>query len=264
MKRTLKQIEDDLQTAMHDRTTNVLSIGALLLEAKAQVEHGEWLPWLKAQTGFSERSAQNYMAAAKFAVKNATVADLKLRPTALYYLGQHKIEDRFLKAILAEAENRWIDLHAIHEIQSRFLPEPNEGPPWDFENFSCLTAAEEETTRETLERLGGTDIEFHGDQVKCLLPAGLAPKAQKELAEDAAAAALLDGPEPELPETARATGSVKNEALDDQFKQAVETLDSLTTKRIDRWFGLLPVEQVQRVADMLHAIVERARLNKAA
>ena len=46
---------------------------------------------------------------------------------------------------------------------------------------------------------------------------------------------------------------------DNQFKQAVETLDRLSTEPIERWIDLLPVEQVQRVADMLHAIIERTR-----
>jgi hypothetical protein len=35
-------------------------------------------------------------------------------------------------------------------------------------------------------------------------------------------------------------------------------------RRAIRWAGLLPVEQVQRVVDMLRAIVERGRLDKAA
>jgi hypothetical protein len=35
--------------------------GELLTEAKAQCQHGQWLPWLKANVSFSERTAQNYM-----------------------------------------------------------------------------------------------------------------------------------------------------------------------------------------------------------
>jgi hypothetical protein len=59
----------------------------LLLEAKEQLEHGEWLPWLETYFGKSVRTAQNYMDAARFAIKYATVAHLMLRPTALYVLG---------------------------------------------------------------------------------------------------------------------------------------------------------------------------------
>jgi hypothetical protein len=35
--------------------------GELLLDAKAQVPHGEWLPWLAANAHFSEVTAQRYM-----------------------------------------------------------------------------------------------------------------------------------------------------------------------------------------------------------
>ena len=38
-----------------------IEIGRRLVEAKEMLNHGEWLPWLKRETDFSERSAQNYM-----------------------------------------------------------------------------------------------------------------------------------------------------------------------------------------------------------
>lgn len=43
----------------HDAAT-----GAALLDAKASMKHGEWLPWLKS-TGISERRAQQIMRAAR-------------------------------------------------------------------------------------------------------------------------------------------------------------------------------------------------------
>jgi hypothetical protein len=39
--------------------------GELLLEAKAQVEHGSWLPWLEANTRVGARQAQKYMRLAR-------------------------------------------------------------------------------------------------------------------------------------------------------------------------------------------------------
>ncbi|MGD0533506.1 MAG: DUF3102 domain-containing protein, partial [Methyloceanibacter sp.] len=73
-------------TALKRETADILTIGTLLVEAKAQVKHGEWLPWLKQEFSMSERSAQNYMKAAQFVDKNEIVADLKLSPSALYLL----------------------------------------------------------------------------------------------------------------------------------------------------------------------------------
>jgi hypothetical protein len=58
--------------------------GELLTLAKDKVTHGDWLPWLKANVPFSEKTAQNYMRVARewtrlTGGKSATVADLTLR-----------------------------------------------------------------------------------------------------------------------------------------------------------------------------------------
>src|SRR5215213_7464498 len=55
-------------------------IGNMLIEAKAAVAHGQWLPWL-AQTGLGERTAQRYMRLAKHGIKPDTVTDLGLNRT---------------------------------------------------------------------------------------------------------------------------------------------------------------------------------------
>jgi hypothetical protein len=87
--RTLAVIADELHTALRRETDDILTIGTLLAEAKAHVHHGEWLPWLKKEFSMSERSAQKYMKAAQFAVKNELSADLKLSPAALYLLSEN-------------------------------------------------------------------------------------------------------------------------------------------------------------------------------
>lgn len=49
--------ERDFQSAV----VHAIRAGELLTEAKAQVRHGEWLPWLEANFPASVRSAQGYM-----------------------------------------------------------------------------------------------------------------------------------------------------------------------------------------------------------
>lgn len=39
----------------------IVEIGRRLAEAKAQLDHGEWGPWLKERVGFSQSTANNYM-----------------------------------------------------------------------------------------------------------------------------------------------------------------------------------------------------------
>jgi len=62
---------------------HAMEAGRLLIEAKEQVGHGEWLPWLRANCEFSERTAQAYMRVAKRAgeleASPQRVADLPLR-----------------------------------------------------------------------------------------------------------------------------------------------------------------------------------------
>ncbi len=61
---------------------HAIRTGELLLEAKAQLPHGEWGSWLEANCEISERSASRYMRLARhrseLESKTATVADLTL------------------------------------------------------------------------------------------------------------------------------------------------------------------------------------------
>src|SRR6266700_3589333 len=103
--RSLDVIGGELQPLLKAETTNIIGIGKLLIEAKAQLEHGQWLPWLKANFGSDERTARNYMTAAKLAAKSESdsdlkLTDLKLKPGALYNLGD--MEPKVIAAALDE------------------------------------------------------------------------------------------------------------------------------------------------------------------
>src|SRR6516165_10231780 len=65
--RTLVNVQRELSVALQHKTRDLLKIGRLLNEAKAFVEHGEWLQWLRRHTALTKRSAQNYMKAAAWA-----------------------------------------------------------------------------------------------------------------------------------------------------------------------------------------------------
>jgi hypothetical protein len=55
------QVEQALRAGLQ----HAKNAGDLLIEAKEQCRHGEWLPWLKANVHFSTRTAQAYMQVAK-------------------------------------------------------------------------------------------------------------------------------------------------------------------------------------------------------
>jgi hypothetical protein len=69
--------------ALKSSVVHAMQAGELLLEAKDHVGHGGWLPWLKANFPFSDRTARLYMQVARrradVETKMATVADLTVR-----------------------------------------------------------------------------------------------------------------------------------------------------------------------------------------
>jgi Protein of unknown function (DUF3102) len=58
---------------------SAINAGNLLLEAKAQIKHGEWLPWLREHCQIPERTAQHYMRLASHESEFRNVADLTQR-----------------------------------------------------------------------------------------------------------------------------------------------------------------------------------------
>jgi len=53
--------------------------GELLIEAKATLRHGEWLPWLEANCEVSDRQARTYMRLARELPKSEVGSDLSLK-----------------------------------------------------------------------------------------------------------------------------------------------------------------------------------------
>ena len=77
----MQAAEDDFRSAV----AHAIQAGELLIEAKAQVAHGEWLPWLEANCPLSERQARNYM---RLARNRQRVADLPTIRNAVALLAE--------------------------------------------------------------------------------------------------------------------------------------------------------------------------------
>lgn len=63
--RPLEQIEAEIIAHTQSVTSSFIVIGNDLIEAKARLSHGEWLPWLTDKIGFSARTAENAMRIAR-------------------------------------------------------------------------------------------------------------------------------------------------------------------------------------------------------
>lgn len=74
--RPIEVIETEIKFYKAQAGASIIEIGKRLNEAKEQLSHGEWLPWLKEKVEFSEASAQRFMRLAKEYSKSVTLTDL--------------------------------------------------------------------------------------------------------------------------------------------------------------------------------------------
>jgi hypothetical protein len=82
---------------------DIIEVGNDLLAVKEALPHGQFLPWLRAEFGWGERSAQNFMSVAeKF--KSAKIADLPIQPSAAYFLAAPSVPDEARQKAVEKAE----------------------------------------------------------------------------------------------------------------------------------------------------------------
>lgn len=74
--RTIETITAEILDAKRVGGEAILTIGRDLIEAKAKLEHGAWLPWLTEKVQYSERTAQNFMRLARDWSNPQALADL--------------------------------------------------------------------------------------------------------------------------------------------------------------------------------------------
>jgi hypothetical protein len=128
-KSRLSVLEGKLCTVLRRETTDIIEAGKLLLEIKSELNHGEWLPWLREHFDLSERTARNYMTVAEYvAGKSATVADfINLAPGILHDLAAGAFTEQQEAAILAATHEGRIDEGRVGEIC--YEPDPPAPPP---------------------------------------------------------------------------------------------------------------------------------------
>ena len=99
--RALVDIEADIRARKRNITLDVLAIGRDLTDAKQQLGHGEWLPWLR-KMEFGERTAENWMRLAREIPAESSLAALPY--TKALALLQAPAEDR--EQLAAEAGDK--------------------------------------------------------------------------------------------------------------------------------------------------------------
>lgn len=101
LQETAARIRERLKKTVED----IIEVGNDLLAVKEALPHGQFGPWLKAEFGWGERTAQNFMSVAeRFGVKTEIIADLTIQPTAAYLLAAPSVPDEARQVAFKRAE----------------------------------------------------------------------------------------------------------------------------------------------------------------
>jgi hypothetical protein len=116
-----KEISEAHTQFLEGMTTTLnagIKVGELLIEAKQNMEHGEFLPWIAESLPFTERTAQKYM---KIARKQDEVETkgAKLLSEAYNAIKENKKPD--YKKIYSEYETNIDDEDSFNEIEDNFM-----------------------------------------------------------------------------------------------------------------------------------------------
>jgi hypothetical protein len=122
-RRSLDSIANELNSVLKREAVDVIKIGGLLTEAKAQLSHGQWLAWLAEHFPLSKSTVSNYINAYKFVVQFPTVGNLKIHVSALYLLASSAFDANDAAVILKVAETEWVDWATVLHLPAVNTPQ---------------------------------------------------------------------------------------------------------------------------------------------
>ena len=100
---TVRSSADRIRERVKKTVEDIIEVGNDLLAVKEALEHGQFGPWLKAEFGWSERTAQNFMSVAE-RFKSAKFAELPIQPSAAYLLAAPAVPDEARQVAIEKAE----------------------------------------------------------------------------------------------------------------------------------------------------------------
>ena len=107
--RTIETITGEILEAKRAGGEAILTIGRCLIEAKEQLPHGEWLPWLNERVEFSERQARRFMQLYRECSNRPALADLGATKALA------------LLALPPEEREQFVEEHNVVDMTSRQL-----------------------------------------------------------------------------------------------------------------------------------------------
>jgi hypothetical protein len=232
--RRLDVITREINEALRAETVSIVQSGNLLIEAKAQIAHGDWLPWLENNFDLTDRTARNYMRAAEFAAQIGNdVSDLNISPTVLYALASGVYEPEVIASILEQAKERRVD----QKLADKIIWSQQPGAKQRAEAAAAKAKQEAEAADEA--------------------------EAEVEAVDEAEAEAILDGAPPELP-PAEPAEPVDHHLLMAGFNEAVAKLKRLSTKPADKFRNSIhSAADIEAVAEFLFFVADTKHASTA-
>ncbi|NEP62571.1 MAG: DUF3102 domain-containing protein, partial [Symploca sp. SIO2G7] len=207
----IQQRTGEIRERLRRSAKDVWEIGEKLSDVRSRLQYGQFLTWLKAEFGWSQRTAYNFIKVYEtFADRFASLAKVDIATSLLYQLASPSVPEKLRNEVLAAAEQgKKItatelrtaikkvkqltpaneppvdEMPAVDEISIpesevlRVVPHqtarPNRSPVQLFSNQTALTI------EAGWYRLGGKHMIFAGDTAGCLFLDG-APMAKLALA----------------------------------------------------------------------------------
>ena len=228
-KTPLDRIAAQLHTVLRRRTTDVILAGNLLIEARTLLanQHGEWMPWLAENFAMSQRTAQNYCAAAEYVVRQKQIGNVanfsNLSSGLLYELAEGRYNEEEEAAILAATRTGRVGRTRAAEICDALAPPEPDEPPDDVDD------------------------------------------ADKEAAEDPEIDAILDGPPPAVPPPEPVEPRDLRDLQLAHFDRIVTELLPHVTKPLANTEGTKHSDaDLERLADFIATVRDRRAARSAA
>lgn len=153
----VQQRTTEIKALMKRAASDIIEIGQKLIEVKARLGHGSWLPWLRAEFAWSEDTASRFMAVARRIPEIPHGAEFDAR--ALYLLAATSTPDSARDEALERAGNGETITHqAARDIVSNHRNPPTPFVPNE-EDDEPLTPYEEGIATQYIEYLPSTTIE---------------------------------------------------------------------------------------------------------
>lgn len=117
--RDIEAITKDILVAKQRTVEDILAIGRGLIEAKAVLPHGEWLPWLTERVDFTEWTAANYMKLARRFSNLESITNLGYTKALALLALPEKTMDEFIEAPhMVDGEEKTVSDMSVRELKA--------------------------------------------------------------------------------------------------------------------------------------------------